>query len=492
MVDEALRGPAFLSGGTAPMLLERFDSRFMHNIRDDLASRARWPELKKSIVRARNDGTLKLYQPIHRAHTVALVEAFCRIPGQPRVDRAKIESAGIVLRRVAEGGRRQRWVTHADGERQWELLTQLTQDEDPDPARRRKPSQGLPELDRRLHALKGKSAAAAESFDDMYPMGANVEDETERTLLVGLVSTATQEASASTPSPSFSAQDIQDDGFPTYLQANPPEIMIPSAGDALRREDVASRTDVQTYASFLNKLVIAYDYKGTGPAARALRERLASLEVTFADDHVESLVTHLDRAADILVFGRPGTVTMPVAWPAISSTKEAELVDAVGRTLEARHTQLSKEQDRFGDDDARYVVRAFMRIDVDPKCPPVLVWSKESSPFRIAPWHETSPAPATVVPLPDPTQDPSAFTPNVVFDVPAGIADLLKANAPDKFIEGDLKSGPGFGIGWLCALNLPIITLCAFIVLFIFLSLFNLFFWWLPFVRICLPIPKRG
>ena len=38
-------------------------------------------------------------------------------------------------------------------------------------------------------------------------------------------------------------------------------------------------------------------------------------------------------------------------------------------------------------------------------------------------------------------------------------------------------------------LSIPIITICAFIVLNIFLSLFDLFFSWMLFIKICLPIP---
>ena len=45
-------------------------------------------------------------------------------------------------------------------------------------------------------------------------------------------------------------------------------------------------------------------------------------------------------------------------------------------------------------------------------------------------------------------------------------------------------------IGWLCCFSIPIITICAFIVLNIFLSLFNIIFQWLLWIRICLPFPR--
>ena len=38
----------------------------------------------------------------------------------------------------------------------------------------------------------------------------------------------------------------------------------------------------------------------------------------------------------------------------------------------------------------------------------------------------------------------------------------------------------------------PVITICAFIVLNIFLTLFNLIFGWLFFIKVCIPFPKIG
>ena len=56
-------------------------------------------------------------------------------------------------------------------------------------------------------------------------------------------------------------------------------------------------------------------------------------------------------------------------------------------------------------------------------------------------------------------------------------------------MEGE-GSTEGWTIGWICSFSIPIITLCAFIVLNIFLSLLNIIFFWLPFLKICIPIPK--
>ncbi|HEX6625019.1 MAG TPA: hypothetical protein VF064_15015, partial [Pyrinomonadaceae bacterium] len=49
-------------------------------------------------------------------------------------------------------------------------------------------------------------------------------------------------------------------------------------------------------------------------------------------------------------------------------------------------------------------------------------------------------------------------------------------------------SDPGLNIGHICSFSLPIITLCAFILLMIIVILLNLVFWWIPLLRICFPL----
>lgn len=47
----------------------------------------------------------------------------------------------------------------------------------------------------------------------------------------------------------------------------------------------------------------------------------------------------------------------------------------------------------------------------------------------------------------------------------------------------------GLGFGMICSLSIPIVTICAFILLIIMVILFDLFFRWLPYLFLCLPIP---
>jgi hypothetical protein len=68
--------------------------------------------------------------------------------------------------------------------------------------------------------------------------------------------------------------------------------------------------------------------------------------------------------------------------------------------------------------------------------------------------------------------------------------DLIRSVLPWP-LHKDLSvpdSGPCVD-GTVCSLSIPIITLCALILLIIIVTLLNIVFGWLPFFKICFPIP---
>jgi hypothetical protein len=91
--------------------------------------------------------------------------------------------------------------------------------------------------------------------------------------------------------------------------------------------------------------------------------------------------------------------------------------------------------------------------------------------------------------LPDLTRI-DRLAPNVTFAVPKGLFNFLRANTPDDVLKGAAKKGSDEDPSWLCGFNIPIITICAFILLNILLTILNLVFWWLPFIKICIPVPS--
>src|SRR5262249_61671000 len=110
---------------------------------------------------------------------------------------------------------------------------------------------------------------------------------------------------------------------------------------------------------------------------------------------------------------------------------------------------------------------------------------------RTRPWWDGD-APPAQVPLPD-FGDLKGIKPGVSFQLPPKLADLLRRD-PNELVKGHDPGGDSLGIAWLCSFSIPAITICAFIVLNIFLSLFDLIFRWMAFIKICIPIPlpKKG
>lgn len=193
-------------------------------------------------------------------------------------------------------------------------------------------------------------------------------------------------------------------------------------------------------------------------------------------------------ATPILIGGDPNTtgLTMPLEWPAIAADQGDRLVRLALGCLGQRFAALSPPTPKFDGDARLYSVRPFIRVAGHDDCPPRLVWGEASETFRILPWWDGD-GPATKIPLPDP-RNFRKMKPNVSFEVPPSLANLMRGD-PKKLAEGE-GSTSGLDIAWICGFSIPIITICAFIVLGIFLALFDLIFRWMAFIKICIPIPK--
>lgn len=84
-----------------------------------------------------------------------------------------------------------------------------------------------------------------------------------------------------------------------------------------------------------------------------------------------------------------------------------------------------------------------------------------------------------------------------------GLVDLVLSVLPWPFHKdldvggmGPCKSSPEVNIGMICSLSIPIITICALILLIIIVSLLDFIFKWMPWFIACFPIPgfraKKG
>ena len=84
------------------------------------------------------------------------------------------------------------------------------------------------------------------------------------------------------------------------------------------------------------------------------------------------------------------------------------------------------------------------------------------------------------------------FNKNVAFVISDQLRKQIEmVKNPQKVINGSISQpSPGLSFGLICSFSIPIITICAFIILFMFLILLNIVFFWLPLFEICFPLPS--
>ena len=67
--------------------------------------------------------------------------------------------------------------------------------------------------------------------------------------------------------------------------------------------------------------------------------------------------------------------------------------------------------------------------------------------------------------------------------------NMMQGTTLSGLTKGVGASSGGIQLDWICGFNIPLITICAFFVLNIFLTLLNLVFFWIAFIKICIPFP---
>ncbi len=141
----------------------------------------------------------------------------------------------------------------------------------------------------------------------------------------------------------------------------------------------------------------------------------------------------------------------------------------------------------------QYVLRyVYERAQCDPVHHYV---SRPSKPFELAPFFDPDapgrnirvalPVDVSIAGLRKATKNVGFVISNELEKKIRGIAGKEKAILDNEASVSD----DGIDIGFICSFSLPIITLCAFILLFIIVILLNIVFWWIPLLKICFPIP---
>ena len=96
-----LRGALLSGAGLKPVIVQRDDQDFVEATLRELTLENRTETVQaKRAVELGDDKILRLYQPVHRLFHLALLEIVCDRPGFPRLDPQKIDSMGLVIRRI--------------------------------------------------------------------------------------------------------------------------------------------------------------------------------------------------------------------------------------------------------------------------------------------------------------------------------------------------------------------------------------------------------
>jgi hypothetical protein len=539
-----------LSSTRQPAILQRSDEDFIESTLDDL----RTPSGRQSLAGLRASaqtaqGVRKLFQPIQRQFHLALIEAWCDAPGEPRLDPAKLAGAGMVLRRVGGSGggattagatagtgaaSYQGWMRSKGRVRGWTPLARVGGDGlDPGAeARLRNGLTGVADIDQQLKRFKTENAdnLLSEHVIPLYLAPPDVCAQANKTVFYGLVPTTSGELCEAEPVFSQSSDDSfgpHSAAFALHLveglrgigQDFPFAGQRPVAGwfeasempgdsapagvsadqwNALKNPDSSESRQLARLLLLLRQLAGEFNVFEGGNEVDALRARLRKIQLPLVSQayaqprRTVSAFDFFDQAAKVLLQKEEGLgwLEMPESWPAMNSAESGKLAQALHAAMQARFKTLKGRAGRFDEPDAKYVLRAFVRLKPDCDGPGHIVWSDYSEPFVIAPWYDGAGAPPVQIALPDASdrQLLKALKPNVAFVLPASMQQLLSGKAKD-LMKGK-GSADASGISWICAFNIPAITICAFIVLNIFLGLLNLVFGWLFFIKVCIPLPN--
>jgi hypothetical protein len=144
---------------------------------------------------------------------------------------------------------------------------------------------------------------------------------------------------------------------------------------------------------------------------------------------------------------------------------------------------------------ARYFVQPFARV-LRPdgcECP---FWGKPSEIFAVAAFFDTTAARPRLIEMPAVSDARAGLAQGATFKLPPDLANLVNslgsASAAQALWKGSGGSpSGGLGLGFICSFSLPAIMICAMLMLSIVLSLLNIIFGWMAWVKICLPIPVK-
>ena len=498
---------------------------------------------------------LKLFQPIHGHFNLISASLVCRIPGMPDrlLDAADDEAVGFVLRRLVPMPASGATATVGSGSGASKLGTGGSSidgqaadapDAQVEDARLVEHAWIADPLAGPGWQPVGTSAARLVANEELLPLfPLQFQDGGRRRLFVGLIPTgsvetfkATGTLSPAATTPDGSPVDGRPDEFDTQVIAPLAELVrtkaavdkgtVPQAAKVaasnLRQEaseflllDFADLLRIHMPTLWTAVRAAQRPASGAGPQAlydaltaarassapnartiRALLVEAADKALRIADEGGSAAAMGVDLA-DAVGLRDAGGLPAEPTFTALRATIRGALPEPPAATTEPPRADAAAAGNvpKLAGRRARFVVRCVFRR---PRCLPLPldIVSDPTEPFTIAPFFDPD-APARTVRVELPVKTTIAELRKYPKSVGFAISNQLREQMSrvtdlKKTMDGELGAGESLDLGMLCSFSIPIITICALIVLLIFVGLLNLVFWWMPFLRICLPIALPG
>jgi hypothetical protein len=237
---------------------------------------------------------------------------------------------------------------------------------------------------------------------------------------------------------------------------------------------------------------------GLENAIAALRQAGEALNGQFADPdryRRQTLATWLERdrtdtdqALDVQL---PADLRLivPGAWIA----EGPDLIRRRWRMLVGGLVDQLQEQAGIGariagadDADRLYQISVHARVRGDEGCE-YLVHSAPSLPFHVASFYETRLMPPRPIPMPS-LKDLKKAVSGAAMILPDDLnAEISKLRFPDGKVE---QSGLALAGRWIYVFSIPIVTVCAMILLMLMVTILHFIFRWIPYAILRIPLPR--
>ena len=501
---------------------DQFMARFTQQAQNNQLQSESFNWIVEDRFEKHNHPTLRL--PIHRTFYVLCCEAVCNAPGQPALDATRIDSAGFVIRQK-NAGEEYHWMVRDGIDKGWEL----------------KANSSIEEPDENRYLLnkgyiQARSPEPAYSGEQTYPLSAlPVQDTSSKpvkkhNLLYGFMSLGGQ----SYPS----AKSVNQPALKNVLS----ELIWPlgefekSAWNEHSGHFIKSGKIEQAGAELFSILFERFhilDIENTDNAE--LIRFLDTIQVQYFDTRWSFLDEHnpmfsqvfyqmdnfqyINRTQSLIQFLKENTSAIE-NWlmkyhkadgnlnEANTENKKAENnIDEnlhlilsedqaadlrlliARRSLQTIELALSDLPEPRYQREALYFVKTFLRYRDEKGCEKI-IWGESSLEFHVAAPFDPQASRPHLIQMPGLEDIKRGLANGAAMRLPKSLADVVEKIKPDLGDPGERDQNNRNDGGWIYVFSIPILTICAMILLMIVVSLLNFIFRWIPWVIQRIPVPK--